>query len=130
MLLVWCPGSPAASWPPWFLGYASVAYAYAACALPSRSARPRLPLCCAALGWCGVLPAASSEPVFLLDQDYYDRHQSRPFAVVPASPRCVLSIHARAQLRSVRAEHHASLRLCEGIVVEASIVCSSVIEQK
>ena len=87
-------------------------------------------LCCAALGWCGVLPAASSEPVFLLDQDYYDRHQSRPFAVVSASPRCVLSIHARAQLRSVRAEHHASLRLCEGIVVEASIVCSSLIEQK
>ena len=44
--------------------------------------------------------------------------------------RGACSRSTRAQLRSVRAEHHASLRLCEGIVVEASIVCSSLIEQK
>ena len=25
LLLLWCLGSPAASWAPWFLGYASVA---------------------------------------------------------------------------------------------------------
>ena len=43
---------------------------------------------------CGVCPLPR-QPVFLLDKDYYDRHDERSSSASICLSECMLSIHAR-----------------------------------